>query len=495
MNPLPYEGYNWSLTQHMGGANERAIRIMLEGAYLLADDPDFRTRFADYLIEQGVYTANVREDSGRADAWRDYQQVLSELGLIVSTALTAGVVELTPIGLMLLDGLLSYEDVITTQAFRYQYPNGHKTALPAAAGDAAVRAGVTKRTELDAASGVLVKPGVLVLRALIDAYDAGDAVAVLGTSEVAAALIPITNHNNPAEPYQRLAAVRRSGELSSDAVLNRNVAEWFSLLLQTGLFSGDRSGLALSATAKGRLDQLRELLTYNEHESFWLPTSVYPEYSHEWFRYFGNPGVESLSQLTVELPPPAPPTTGDKELDELTMAADAGLLLVPFVIPPSAREIVLKSPPAVSEEAMLVGLERRQEKSRLHEEIVGIARQLMLDAGFEVFKSPAVDLIGRRDGEELLVEVKTVTPQNLTRQLRLGTGQLMEYRYRREVESKVRPEALLLISGKADLPDWVVRFFQEDADLGLAYRGNGDEFGLYVGGVLAERVLLAQPSQ
>lgn len=86
---LPYPGYNWQLTQHMGMVDSASLSALLEAADLFKGTPDFSQCVSSYMANLSMFSENIRSDSGHSDTWRDYQQILSELGLIVSTTLTS----------------------------------------------------------------------------------------------------------------------------------------------------------------------------------------------------------------------------------------------------------------------------------------------------------------------------------------------------------------------------------------------------------------------
>ena len=83
------------------------------------------------MAAQGILTQNIRADSGRADAWRDYQQAWAEVGAVYSPVLTEWKVVVSPIGKALLTGDLTYQQFLTVQAVGYQYPNGAMRILHA----------------------------------------------------------------------------------------------------------------------------------------------------------------------------------------------------------------------------------------------------------------------------------------------------------------------------------------------------------------------------
>ena len=146
---LPYPGYNWQLTQHMGMVDSASLSALLEAADLFKGTPDFSQCVSSYMANLSMFSENIRSDSGHSDTWRDYQQILSELGLIVSTTLTSTLnLNITPAGLLFLDGEMSYSEMMATQALRYQYPNGYK-GIPNQAKAYAQARGINKRWMLD----------------------------------------------------------------------------------------------------------------------------------------------------------------------------------------------------------------------------------------------------------------------------------------------------------------------------------------------------------
>jgi len=80
------------------------------------------------MIESNILTSNLRDDV--PDAWRDYQQLLAELGLIYSTKISP-TLYLTNLAHMFLAGELGFSELVGMQALRYQYPNGQKSTIGA----------------------------------------------------------------------------------------------------------------------------------------------------------------------------------------------------------------------------------------------------------------------------------------------------------------------------------------------------------------------------
>ena len=78
---LPYPGYSWSFSQHMGKINPKQLFSLLEIAYRFRSQVDYESLINEALVLEKVLTPNFRSDSGQVDAWRDYQQILSDTNL------------------------------------------------------------------------------------------------------------------------------------------------------------------------------------------------------------------------------------------------------------------------------------------------------------------------------------------------------------------------------------------------------------------------------
>jgi hypothetical protein len=169
MRPLPYPGYSWSFTQHAIGTEADTLYKFLSCASLYeGSDKDYGQKINLLMVADGVLTANVRD--GVVDAWRDYQQILAELGLIYSTKLNS-TLRLTEAAHMYLAGELGYSDLMGVQALRYQYPNGQKYTIQSRLSAELYSANITQPStllELQMQAGVLVKPGTLLLRILTE---------------------------------------------------------------------------------------------------------------------------------------------------------------------------------------------------------------------------------------------------------------------------------------------------------------------------------------
>ena len=77
----PFRGFTWPLTHHMGIVNARNLWQILFAAFTHSDSNDPSTLINEYLTVNRLLPPNIRRDSGQSEIWRDYQQVLSELGV------------------------------------------------------------------------------------------------------------------------------------------------------------------------------------------------------------------------------------------------------------------------------------------------------------------------------------------------------------------------------------------------------------------------------
>ena len=494
----PYPGYSWSLTQHSGPASQPAILFkLLEVASKFSESPN---EINEYLASAGVLTPNIRGD--RPQPWRDYQQILSELGLIVSTKLTSNKIFVTPLGLMWLDGTIGYSEVVSTQMLRYQYPNGHKqdisSPVKAQLNAAKIRLPDT-RTELDAAFGVMVKPGVLILRIFVELLKRNDPNPRLSPKECLAALVPIYQNQQWEMAFEQLLQIRRHPIPSLEQRPLRHVQEWFRLLGQTDLFrliGNSRSQFLELKTKKTQdIDALVSLCEFHENPStFWTPQGESKErMGYSWFEFFGNPDVTSQWMLAISdlepdylvenYPAGVADLSEGQESEALWSKGpginlrefDPSLLGSPTNVPSKLKKIDIKR--------IEMGHARRQKSTNLHERIVSWVAEKLLAGEYQIHDDPdSVDLLVEKNGKETIIEVKTISKRNLVPRLRLGVGQLSEYRYRRQIQTKNRPLSVLVVSSKLPSPEWLTEYFSSDVKHGLVSLESTNKFHAYTSG-------------
>lgn len=480
---LPYPGYSWSITQHIGPVTEKEIIYeLLQAAYVYGNDQNYADLITEHIVSEGILTANIREDAGRAQAWRDYQQVLPELGLVVSTRFTSGV-EVTPVGLMLVDGIMGYSELITTQCLRYQYPNGHKQDISTTQKKQLRSNGLAipeTRTELDANNGILIKPAVLILRILIQMLKNGDLDPNLTAIECLAALVPISRNADWEMGLAELIKLRSNGEINAEDKTRRlrHIQEWFRLLGLTDIFEmKTRNVLSLSRIALSNIDLVDSLCAYHEDPSnFWIPSSTEKTaIGMSWFYHYGSLNLSGQWFLPerlrnkeyIESNYIVGTNESEPESEELLVTEwNKNITPRPFV---EKKGMFVKLATPVDPDKILESRKKMQQKTRLHEEIVALVARKMKKAGYMVSEDrQSVDLLAESKDKEIIIEIKTISPLNIAQRIRLGVGQLLEYRYRRMLQTGNTADGLLVLSSDIKSPSWLVDYFQGNVRLGLA---------------------------
>jgi hypothetical protein len=461
----------------MGRVNPRVIFALLNAAYRFRHNPNYRQLINQALVSEGILTPNIRSDSEQVEAWRDYQQILSELGLIYSTKYIKQP-HLTSIGLMYIDGTIGYSEIFSTQILSYQYPNGHKTEISSILKNELLQKGINipnNRIELDTNSGVLIKPGVLILQVLLELHRQGNA-SNLDTTECLLALVPTKNNREWEDAYSRLTEVRQ-GRITSKADTRRlrDVQEWFQFLGQSDFVIKDRNRLSLSSIALEEIDQLQEILNFHtDTATFWIPTgSNNLENALDWYGFFGNPSIESQWITPDELRSQNYITDNypDAELlDEIDSPLEtiktAEISLRSFL--PNIPGNLGNMNSEVNIGNIVRGRTRLRDKTRQHQEILARLAMILTELSYNLADDPnSVDLLAEKDGIETIFEVKTINRKNFLPRIRLGVGQLSEYRYRRQLQTQSRPNSILVLSNTVQLPNWTSDYLSSDVKIGL----------------------------
>lgn len=459
----------------MGRVNSREIFALLNAAYQFRLQPNYRTLVNQALVSEGIFTPNIRADSGQVDAWRDYQQILPELGLIYSTRYIRQP-QLTPIGLMYIDGNIGYSEVFSTQILRYQYPNGHKTDISPAVRGELLQAEINipdNRINLDTNSGVLIKPGVLILQVLLELHKQ-NYTPTLDIRECLLALVPTKNNQDWEDAYSRLIQLRQ-GTIASqlDSRRLRDVQEWFQFLGQSDFAIKVGNRLSLSVTALEEIDQLQNILNFHTYPAtFWIPTSSSErENALDWYGFFGNPSIESQWIIPDKLRSKDylienyPNTDLLDEIDSPPVFFEtAEISLRPFS--PNIPETRIDT--TINLENIVQGRIRLRDKTRQHQEILARLAKRLEELSYNLTDDPnSVDLLAEKDGVETIFEVKTINRRNFLSRIRLGVGQLSEYRFRRQLQTQSRPNSILVLSNTLQLPNWTPDYLSFDVKIGL----------------------------
>lgn len=286
---VPFDGLSWPITQHAGVLCETNIEGLLEACSLCKGKDVDAKLINDYIVEKGILTANFRSDSKQIDAWRDYQQLLSEFGLIYSTRI-AKTLMLTPVASAFMNKTITYREMITLQALRYQYPNGHKSQLNSSLlqsiGDGA---DVSSFTELQARYNILLRPAVLIWEIMNGLWQRGN-LAVLTIDELQRYAVRCLRHTDTDACVDAIIEARNGGDaLDPLPRARRNMADWVKILSQTLLFNtnSEMDTLAMASYSIKYSKAVKNVcdLLSNE-DSFWIYSG--DNYKQSWFEFYGN---------------------------------------------------------------------------------------------------------------------------------------------------------------------------------------------------------------
>jgi hypothetical protein len=481
--PLPYPGFSWSLTQHADKINAKDVYALLAAAEFsrTKQQPNVAAnRFLAELAEQGVVTLTPNVRSAVAQPWRDYQQILPELGLMFSTEIVRQP-QLTQMGMMYLDGNIGFDEVVTTQVLRYQYPNGLKTDVQGRMAQCLYREGWAvpeSRLDLDSGAGILIRPAVLMGRVLLEIQRRSPVRVALTLDQTASVLMNVKRNSD----WRTAIADLGNAERVTDH-RRRNAQDWFKLLGKSLIFARTNDTLSLSDYSIENREYVESVIQRLEDErTFWIPAArrSLTELRLDWFRAFGNgdmsvvwsPPEDTLAAGYINenylggLPP-------DDDVEE--GLGISGIRLQDFA-GFQGRSSRSGEDAEVDVARILAGRRRQEGSSILHDAIVRQLGQRLNELEYRVqFDPSSVDVFAQKDGFSGILEVKTVGPRNTAARLRLGTGQLIEYRRRYEVQSNQKPSCVLVL-GVPSLPP-ALRYWGDvldnGADMGLIGYGEG----------------------
>jgi hypothetical protein len=378
---------------------------------------------------------------------------------------------------MYIDGTIGYSELFSTQVLAYQYPNGHKTDISPALKEELSQSGLIipkNRTELDINSGILIKPGVLILQILIKLHREGHS-PTINTSECLLALLPTIRNSDWHEAYTRLLKLRSTNNVpKTDKRKLRDIQEWFQFLGQGDFAVKNSNKLSLSPLALIEIEQLQSILDFHaDPTTFWISQNS-DERSNaiSWYGFFGNPSIESqwitpdklrnqeyLSENypDIELLDEIDSPLSTAEVPEINLRSFS----------PSIPEIVDVNTD-VNVEKIVQGRIRLRDKTRQHQEVVARLAERLVELSYNVKDDPnSVDLLAEKEGCETIFEIKTINRRNFQPRIRLGVGQLSEYRYRRQLQTNNRPQSILVLGSTLKLPPWVSDYFSSDLNIGL----------------------------
>ena len=455
----------------MGVVTEGTLKHLLLAAAMHTDTNDPTADITNYLVANGILTNNIRSDSGQADAWRDYQQMLSELALIYSTQVQPYITP-TPLGLAFLDGIVTYQEVITLQALRYQYPNGHKLVI-----DTSLRreiagqpyAHVHRLAELQQITGVRLRPGVLVWQVLRELGRRGQTTEVT-VNEIQAYLIRCSTHADTNACVDAIVAARQGELLLSPMPRGRrNAQDWIKFLGYTPLFTatnGQRAKIRLSNYAVEHLHDIDAICTtLEELTSFWTPGALDGNDRRAWYSDYGT-----LS-LDIGLIPQqdTPSLLTDEEKQEVDhLGASTGSITLRDFDETALGAATAEGNGAGRTITSTYDAGIANNNHRLHDLMVIYIARTCRDKGARVYDDRgSVDLLVNHHGDEYIVEVKSATPHNFVGRLRYALGQVLEYDYRRSLQSQASRRKVIAIAAQVAPTSWSIPFLNEYLDVDM----------------------------
>ena len=468
----------------MGRVTPEHLYHILWAANRFSRNADPPADINNYLIANQQWTANVREDSGQPDAWRDYQQTISELGLMYSLEVLSDITP-TPLGLALLDGSLGFSEIMTLQALRMQYPNGHHVMMSAPqrnelAGTA--YANVGSFAELQSIAGVLIRPAVLAWRILRRLASLGS-VPELSVDEFESYLMRCSTNADFVTCADTIAAAR-SGGASLPRLgqrQRRNAQDWIKFLRLTSIFSvtdPPQPLLAISDFGNTHAAEIDEICSALENpDTFWQPGTVSQADRLRWYSQFGGVDLSIPELPSVNAAEENHEFVGGLEEDDLRGAFEDGVTGGSVQLR-EFQGIQLPAPaPANLTIQSVYNAELTNSAHRLHDQMVLLIAQTCQAKGASVFEDPgSVDLLVQHQQREFIIEVKSVTPRNFIARLRYALGQVLHYDFLRAPATQLPRRKVIAFAAQIPQNSWSVVFVNDHLDMDLLTLQSGRLF-------------------
>lgn len=409
---------SWNLTQHAKVITESQFIPFLKLASKYEGSSEFQKELNKEIALEGILTANNRD--GQSDSWRDYQQVLATLGVIVSTRVSKNLI-ITPLGKNVLEGLISFEELATIQSLRMQYPNGNTTQNDIWIHQHSV--------------GMQVKPAVLLIDILIQLTKTPTIDPIIYIDECQQAIVSSKDHNIDVNSIVKLRnSTFKGATLNQHA--RRNLQDWYKFLGETRLFKIGRNGrrqfVELTNFAIDNIDFLEGLCADAANGiNFWLPTTFKNEDKFDWFQYYGSLPLEESNMIETHFSRDDIESSSPKDLDKCFYRSIDTANNINLGDVASSLRIINEESNQASNKKIKSGQALRDKAYNLHEKIILELTLAFEKISFECSADPnSIDLYAKNNDIDIILEVKTTTPKNIIKQLRLAVGQILEYKYR-----------------------------------------------------------------
>jgi hypothetical protein len=437
----------------MGKATPQSIETLLEAGFLFPADVE---KINQHMIANNIFSKNIRDDSGKSDGWRDYQQVLSALGLMYSGQITSQSNVLTPVGIAYLEKSLSFLEMITLQFLRYQYPNGHNVIS-----NESKEMGYNSLTQLQVMNNVAVRPGALFWIIMYHLHIKGFEPS-LTTDELEGFVMKCGTNNDALKCVVDIIKHRgNKTSIVSDANNRRNAQEWIRFAEFTPLFDKVKTGkIKLSAYSLANIDEILQICTVlSDKSTFWFPASSDEKQNRwSWYSFYGTFDVSvSLVPAQGEILD----IEEDSERRQSSIAREVNLHHYSF------DEAVNLGRSIGRQIISSYDYSKSQKGCRLHDNMVDLIARTCITKGANVFFDPnTVDLFVTHEDSEYLIEVKSITPKNFISRLRYALGQVFQYDYLLESQ---QPNRRLVLAFAASIPQdsWTVPFVNNHLNLDL----------------------------
>jgi len=480
---LPYPGHTWSFSQHAVGINPETLYDFLKcAAPFEGHHEEYDKNITELMIESNILTPNKRD--GSPDAWRDYQQILAELGLIYSTKIHRSL-KITDIGQMYLAGEIGFSELIGIQCLRYQYPNGQKSTIQQRLKEELSGKKINypeTLIELQCNYGVLLKPGNLVFRILIELLNKSE-YPTLSASECQAFLLPCRRNEDWEISYSEIVANRKTNtdQSSINRHSRRNIQDWFKFLSKSDFFFLNSNGdISLSRYAIENIDTCENLCRAEEEiNSYWIPDGFSTQSKIKWFDWFGSIPEDINNAIRPEylLTPEYINKNFIAGLDDTdnngegTNPSSVEINLKDIDFEYLGRNTLLNDQVDIEKIATNIrnGMHKRHAKALLHDRIIKSLSEKFKSQGAKVFADPeSIDLLSIwPDGKSALFEVKTVTRRSIQNRIRSAIGQIEEYAYRRKVSGFRDDEKVIVLNSSIEKDAWQIEFLNSHLKIGL----------------------------